>query len=88
MLIWYLVGINLLAFLLCGVDKQRAKRGKWRIREATLFFISVIGGAVGMLAGMFTFRHKTRKRAFRWGIPAILLVQVGVPLSLYLCGVL
>ena len=82
-LLWYLIGINLLALLLCGIDKRRAVRGKWRIREAVLLGVSAAAGAAGMLAGMRLFHHKTRKPAFRAGVPALLLVWAAVLLLLY-----
>lgn len=72
----YLELVNLAAFALYGIDKRRAKRGKWRIPEATLLLIAVIGGSVGALAGMYLFRHKTRKPKFSVGVPVILGMQV------------
>ena len=68
----YLELVNLAAFALYGIDKRRAKRGKWRVPEATLLLIAVIGGSVGALAGMYLFRHKTRKPKFSVGVPVIL----------------
>jgi len=75
--IW-LMGINLLGFLLMGIDKQKARRGRWRVKEATLFGAAFIGGALGCLLGMYIFHHKTRHAAFVWGMPAILLIQLGL----------
>jgi len=72
----YLEAVNLLAFALMGVDKRRARRGKWRIPEATLMISALVGGSIGALAGMFLFRHKTHKTKFTVGIPAILLMEV------------
>ncbi len=72
----YLIGINVLTFLIYGVDKWKAKRDKWRIPEDTLIWLAVAGGSVGALLGMHLFRHKTRHRKFLIGIPVILLVQV------------
>lgn len=71
----YLVVVNLAAFVIYGIDKQKAKRKKWRIPEATLLGIAVIGGSVGALPGMYTFHHKTRKIKFSAGVPVILLIQ-------------
>lgn len=71
----YLVVINIAAFLIYGLDKQKAKRDKWRIPEATLLGLAVIGGSVGALLGMYTFHHKTRKIKFSAGVPLILLIQ-------------
>ena len=76
----YLVVINLLTFAVYGIDKRRARRGQWRVPERTLFLLAILGGSVGALAGMYGFRHKTRHWYFRFGIPAILLVQIAVAL--------
>ena len=70
----YLAGINLVAFLAFGEDKRRAAKHLWRISEATLLSLAVIGGAAGALAGMHVFRHKTRKPKFRFGIPVLELM--------------
>ncbi len=71
-----LLVINLFSFAAMGVDKRRARLEKWRIRERTLFLLALIGGSIGILAGMFFFRHKTRHLSFRIGIPAILVIQL------------
>ena len=70
-----LIIINILTFLIFGIDKWKARRGKWRIPEGTLIWMSIIGGSIGALMGMYLFRHKTQKRKFNLGIPAILLAQ-------------
>lgn len=72
----YLVGINLFAFALMGIDKSRAKRGKWRIPEKTLFLSALAGGSLGSIAGMQFFRHKTRHAVFTIGMPCIFLLQL------------
>ena len=77
-LIAYLCIINLIGFAIMGVDKKRAIRGAWRISEASLFFTALIGGALGTTLGMEYFRHKTKHRYFKLGMPAILLCQVVV----------
>ena len=82
MLILYLVLINLAAFLLMGADKSRARRGLWRIPEKVLFLSAVLGGSAGAIGGMFFFRHKTRHLRFRIGLPAILLLQIALPIWL------
>ena len=74
-LVIYLIGINLLTFLIFGIDKRKARKGKWRIPEDTLIWLSIVGGSVGALLGMYLFRHKTQKRKFTLGIPAILIAQ-------------
>lgn len=80
----YFIGINFLTFLIFGVDKWKARRGKWRIPEDTLIWLSIVGGSVGALVGMYLFRHKTQKRKFNLGIPAILLSQAVLAWFLFL----
>ena len=77
-LLAYLIIINAAAFILMLADKIKAKRGAWRIPEATLMGIAAIGGSVGALAGMYTFRHKTKHIKFTLGIPLILAAQAAV----------
>ena len=72
----YLLLINLVALVVYGVDKHRAKKGKWRISEKTLFLVALIGGSVGAIAGMYLFRHKTKHWYFRIGLPVILVAQL------------
>ena len=66
------------AFAVYGADKRRAKQGRWRVPEKTLFLLAIVGGSVGALLGMWTFHHKTRHWYFRYGIPAILVVQLAL----------
>ena len=73
--ILYLLLINLFAFALMGIDKEKARRHKWRIPEKTLFLSALLGGSVGAIAGMQFFRHKTRHWYFVIGMPAILVLQ-------------
>lgn len=75
-LIIYLVIINIIGFLAMLIDKQKAKRGSWRIPENTLFIITAIGGGIGTIAGMYMFRHKTKKWTFRIGLPVLLILDV------------
>ena len=72
-MIWYLIGINILAFLVYGLDKYLAVKNKYRISEYSLFILSVFGGAIGAILGMKVFHHKTRKLSF-WIINIILLI--------------
>ena len=74
----YLLLVNLAGFLLMGLDKRRARRGAWRISEKALFLPAVLGGSLGAIAGMRTFRHKTRHWYFRYGLPALLAVQLAL----------
>lgn len=73
----YLIAVNLIAFILMGVDKRRAKKDRWRISEGTLFLFPVLGGSLGGILGMKLFRHKTKHWYFRFGFPALLLIQLG-----------
>lgn len=78
----YLLSINALGFLLMLIDKQKAKKKKWRIPEATLMGVAALGGSVGSLLGMYTFRHKTLHKKFTIGIPAILIAQLLLAVAL------
>ena len=77
LLLW-LAAVNLIAFTLFGIDKRRAKRGKWRIAERTLLLWAALGGSVGALLGMRVWHHKTRHLSFRIGIPLIFLAQLAL----------
>ena len=72
----YLILINLIGFFVMWSDKRNAKKGKWRIPENTLFLITLLGGGIGTIAGMYTFRHKTKKLKFTIGLPAILILEI------------
>lgn len=74
----FLAVVNVIAFTVYGADKRRAKKGKRRVSEKNLFLLALVGGSVGALAGMYTFRHKTRHWYFVWGIPAILAAQIAL----------
>ena len=76
----YLLIINAIAFMLMLVDKIKAKKNKWRIRESTLILSAVLGGSPGALAGMYLFRHKTLHPKFTVGIPVILGLQIAAVL--------
>ena len=79
----YLAVINFIGFALMGIDKYKAKKRAFRIPEATLFIIAVIGGSLGSLIGMYTFRHKTRHRKFVIGMPLILVFQIALALAVF-----
>lgn len=83
-LFFYLIAINVFTFSLMGVDKNLARNRQWRISERALFLGSLLGGSAGMWFGMYLFRHKTRKKRFVIGIPAILLIQAAFILWLLL----
>ena len=75
-LLYYLLLINAAGVLLMLIDKEKAKRNRFRIPEATLLGVAVLGGSVGVLVGMYAFRHKTRHVKFKIGVPLILLAQI------------
>ena len=76
MILLYLLIVNAVAFLLMLADKHKARKKLWRIPESTLLLSAAIGGSVGALAGMYTFRHKTRHLKFTLGVPVILVAQI------------
>lgn len=75
-LFYYLIGINIITFLVYGLDKLLAKLRSWRIPEATLLLLAAIGGSVGAYVAMQSFRHKTLHWKFKLGVPALFLLQV------------
>lgn len=82
LLFLYLLLINLITFVAYGIDKYKAKHDKWRIPEATLLWLAALGGSLGAWAGMQVWHHKTLHRKFRFGVPAIILLQIA--LAVYL----
>ena len=77
-IIIYLIAINTVTFFLYGIDKWKAKRSKWRIPEATLLGLAVIGGSIGAWLGMKVWHHKTQHKKFKYGLPLILLAQIAL----------
>ena len=77
-LAYYLLGINAVTFIVYGIDKYKAKKAKWRIPEATLLLLAVLGGSIGAWIGMKVWHHKTMHKKFKYGIPAILLIQIAL----------
>ena len=75
-LIIYLVAINLIAFLAMLIDKKKAENGKWRIQEKTIFIVTILGGGIGTILGMYIFRHKTKKLQFTIGLPVITILEI------------
>ena len=76
--IYYLVAVNVIAFIAYGVDKRKARKGQWRISEAKLLMLAAIGGSVGAWCGMTVWRHKTKHLKFKYGVPAILILQIAL----------
>ena len=83
LLVW-LAGVNVVTFALYGIDKYKAKKGRWRIPERTLLLLPLLGGSAGGILGMAAFHHKTRHWYFRVGLPAMFLLQAA--LSVYLAA--
>ena len=81
----YLIIINVITFVIFGVDKYKAVRQEWRIRESTLLGLALIGGSIGGWLAMYIFHHKTKKVKFFVGIPVILAIQI-VVFSYLFCG--
>jgi len=74
----YIATTNVLAFLLYGIDKHKATRSKWRISETALMMLAIVGGSVGAWLGMKVWHHKTMHKKFKYGIPFILMIQLGL----------
>ena len=83
-IIYLLLAINAITFILYGIDKLKAKKGKWRIPEATLLLLAVVGGSIGAWLGMKVWHHKTLHKKFRYGVPLILIAQIA--LCIYFFG--
>lgn len=82
----YLIIINVIGFMAMWIDKKKAQSGSWRIPEKTLFTITLLGGGIGTILGMYTFRHKTKKLKFTIGFPVILISEI-ILLVMFLLGV-
>ncbi|MBQ6024842.1 MAG: DUF1294 domain-containing protein [Lachnospiraceae bacterium] len=87
-IIGYLAVMNIVGIAVMGIDKSKAKRGAWRIKEATLFGVSIIGGSIGTLLGMYMFRHKTKHIYFVIGMPLILILHIALAVFLFTKGIL
>ena len=77
-IIYILICINVLTFLVYGIDKWKAKQGRWRISEGTLLILAIIGGSIGALLGMKVWHHKIKHKKFKYGLPLILLAQIAL----------
>ena len=83
-LAYYLLAINVVAFIMYGIDKYKTKKAKWRIPEVTLLLLDVLGGSIGTWMGMKVWHHKTMHKKFKYGIPAILLIQIALMAYLHM----
>lgn len=75
-IIIYFIIINLIGFAIMYIDKQKAKKGHWRIPEKTIFVVTLLGGGIGTISGMYAFRHKTQKMHFTIGLPVITILEI------------
>ena len=78
LLLYYMSGINAITFIVYGIDKLKARKGRWRIPEATLLLLAVVGGSIGAWLGIKVWHHKTLHKKFRYGVPLIVLVQMAL----------
>ncbi len=78
LLLIYLAGINVATFFTYGLDKWKARQDRWRIRESALLLLAVLGGSVGAWLGMKVWHHKTLHKKFKYGVPAILILQIAL----------
>lgn len=81
--LYYLLAVNLLTFIIYGIDKYKARHNHWRVREASLLLLAALGGSIGALLAMKVFHHKTQHKKFRYGVPAILFIQITLAVYLY-----
>ena len=86
--LYYFLFINIITFMMYGIDKLKAKKGKWRISEATLLMMAIVGGSIGAWAGMRIWHHKTMHKKFRYGIPTIIIMQIALVVYLYTNNIL
>jgi uncharacterized membrane protein YsdA (DUF1294 family) len=79
-----LLVLNAITFFVYGIDKWKAKKGKWRISEATLLILAIIGGSIGAWLGIKVWHHKTMHKKFRYGVPTIIVLQLIAVAAYYL----
>ena len=83
-IIGYAIVINVITLMMYGIDKWKAKHSKWRIPEATLLIMAAVGGSIGAWTGIKLFHHKTLHKKFKYGVPAILILQLAIIVFIYL----
>ena len=86
-LLLYLAAINIVAFFLYGIDKWKARHDKWRITEARLLSVALLGGSLGAFLGMKVWHHKTQHPRFRYGLPLILILHLAIAVALSVAAV-
>ena len=82
-ILYYLIAINIITFFIYGIDKLKAKKGKWRIPESTLLLLAIIGGSIGAWLGIKVWHHKTLHKKFKCGIPLIVIVQIAIAVYIF-----
>ena len=82
-ILYYLIGINAIAFVVYGIDKLKAKKGKWRITESTLLLLAIIYGSIGAWFGIKVWHHKTLHKKFKYGIPLIVIAQIAIAVYIF-----
>ena len=84
LLTFYILCINVVTLIVYGIDKYKAKNAKWRISEATLLLLAILGGSIGAWIGMKIWHHKTMHKKFKYGVPTILLIQIAAMIYLHM----
>lgn len=84
LLTFYILCINVVTLIVYGIDKYKAKKAKWRISETTLLLLAILGGSIGAWIGMKIRHHKTMHKKFKYGVPAILLIQIAAMIYLHM----
>ena len=82
-ILYYLIAINIITFFIYGIDKLKAKKGKWRIPESTLLLLAIIGGSIGAWLGIKVWHHKTLHKKFKYGIPLIVIAQIAMAVYIF-----
>ena len=85
-ILYYLTAINVITFIVYGIDKLKAKKEKWRIPESTLLLLAIVGGSIGAWCGVKVWHHKTMHKKFRYGIPLIMAIQIGLTIYIITKG--
>ena len=82
-ILYYLITIYIITFFIYGIDKLKAKKGKWRIPESTLLLLAIIGGSIGAWFGIKVWHHKTLHKKFKYGIPLIVIIQIAIAVYIF-----